>query len=223
LAIYGNLGDLPLPDILNMLARRSGLLEVAEGDGRRNDASYRLYLDRDRLRGLFVNGREFSDPFLVADAFRVLLNLEPGTFEFTILEESELQGTLALPVKQLILSSATVIDELNAYRARFPHPTIIFQSDVPVLEHLPGDLELFWMRAEPHLKTGMSAEELARELQLSVEQVQLHLYKLRTAGTIVPRRSYSPESGQQTAGAGARPHLLRRLLRSLSLFGRNAR
>lgn len=227
MAIYGSLGDLPLPDILNMLARRSGLLQLTEGSGRQRGTSYHLYLNQGRLHGLFIDGGELTDAMLVTDVFRTLLDLEDGSFKFTILQEAALRGQLALPIKQLILSSATIIDELNAYRARFPHPTIVFEAAAPVLEHLPGDLDLFWARAEPHLLQGTSAERLARELTLSVEQVQLHFYKLRTAGAIAPRRSYTHSHSLRQTPADAdgrtRPHLLRRLLRSLSAFGRTLR
>lgn len=221
MAIYGSLGDLPAPEILNMLARRTGVLRLETGTERRQRTTYDLHLRENHLIGLFVGGRETTDPMLVTDVFRSLLDLTEGNFEFNTRTADELRGSVRLPLTQLILSSATVIDELGAYRARFSHPTIIFQMVAPVEEHLPGDLELFWFRAEHHLRTGISAEALAAELSLSVEQVQLHFYKLRAAGTIAPWRSHLQK--QQESQAQEKRPLLQRLLRSLRKFARSPR
>jgi hypothetical protein len=47
LAIFGDLQDMPLVDLLSMLGRRSGLLDVWDVGGKRN--RYILALDRGNL------------------------------------------------------------------------------------------------------------------------------------------------------------------------------
>lgn len=226
MAIYGSLSDLPAPEILNMLARRTGHLKVTTEPQPGRAARYDLHLDRDHLMGLFLDSRELTDTMLVRDAFRKLLEIEIGTFEFESVEPDLLNRSLRLPIKQLILSTATIIDELENYRSRFPHPDIVFHVTGPIHEHLPGDLELFWIRAEEHLQRGISANALSEALNLSVEEVQLHFYKLRSVGRLVPRRSYAqarPQHRPSVLLERERPHLLRRLLGSLARIGRNSR
>ena len=226
MAIYGSLSDLPAPEILGMLARRTGHLKMVTEPRSGRAARYDLHLDADNLVGLFLDSREVTDLMLVRDAFRKLLELEEGKFEFESVETHLLSRSLRLPIKQLLLSTATIIDELENYRSRFPHPDIVFQMTGPVHEHLPGDLELFFIRAEDHLNRGVSANDLSAALNLSVEEVQLHFYKLRNAGRLVPRRSYaqvSPQHRPPVLPERERPHLLRRLLGSLARIGRNSR
>lgn len=208
-----------------MLARRSGILEISTDPRSTRARDYQLHLDRDNLLALFVDRRELTDTMLIRDAFRSLLDLEHGTFEFESVPDSQLRSSVKLPVKQLVLSTATIIDELANYRSRFPHPDIVFQVVTPVTEHLPGDLELFFIRAETQLRRGISASELAETLNLSVEEVQLHFYKLRSAGRLVPRRSYArqTQTAHRQQRTSERPRLLSRLLRSLSRIGRNHR
>ncbi len=210
-----------------MLASRSGLLRL-EATGLTPKRDYELHLDRDYLVGLLVDSREVTDVMLVRDAFRSLLDLHQGTFAFENRPSAELRSSVRLPVKQLVLSTATAIDELAEYRNRFSHPDIVFQLKAPIIEHLPGELELFYLRAEEHLLRGCSASELSERLQLSVEEVQLQFYKLRTAGSLVPVRSYVRDAraaSSQPAKAAERSRLplLSRLRNSLARLGRGQR
>jgi len=223
LAIYGSLSDLPAPEILTMLANRTGVLRVEAAVPSRW-RRYELHLDRDFLTALYVDERALNDVMLVRDAFRTLVDLQEGSFAFENAAASQLGAAMRLPVKQLVLSTATAIDELAQYRSRFPHPDIVFQLRQPVAEHLPGDLELFYLRAEAHLMRGCSAAELAGILYLSVEEVQLQFYKLRAAGRLVPVRSYAREAREAAWTAPSRrPHLLARLRESLARLGRGQR
>jgi hypothetical protein len=223
LAIYGSLSDLPAPEILNLLASRTGVLRV-EAAGPARWRRYELHLDRDYLTSLLVDDRALNDVMLVRDAFRTLVDLQEGAFTFENGSVPQAAAVMRLPVKQLVLSTATAIDELAQYRSRFPHPEIVFQLEEPVTEHLPGDLEMFYVRAEPHLLGGCSAAHLAEVMQLSVEEVQLQFYKLRSAGRLVPVRSYAREAREAArSGHGRRPPLLARLRESLVRLGRGQR
>lgn len=228
MAIYGSISDLPAPEILNMLSRRTGLLRLTAGSGARRGSRYGLYLDQDELVAMFMDTREITDTMIIRDMFRGLLDLSEGSFEFESLPEENMQRSVRLSVKQLVLSTATIIDELDNYRSRFPHPDIVFQVTSDIYEHLPGDLELFWMRAEPHLRRGISANKLADELNLSIDEVQLNFYKLRSAGHLMPVRSYTrtrqPAASDTAPGPNQnRPNLIKRLMFSLSRIGRNSR
>ena len=210
-----------------MLASRSGLLKI-DVTGNTPRRSYVLHLNHDTLVGLFIDSREITDVMLVRDAFRTLLDVDQGSFAFENRPDSELGRSVRLPVKQLVLSTATAIDELAEYRNRFSHPDIVFQLKAPLSEFLPDGLELFYQRAEKHLLRGCSASELSERLQLSVEEVQLQLYKLRSAGSLVPVRSYSRDprsSGVQQSKSKDRGRLplLARLRNSLARLGKGSR
>ena len=56
-------------------------------------------------------------------------------------------------------------------------------------------------KARPYLRRGASAEELARELGVSLEQVQLLLYKLRLAGLVAPAHAFE-DGGREVLPPG---------------------
>lgn len=191
MAIFGSLEELPVPEILSMLGQRSGHLKVWDlPDDKRCD----LYIDKGKLKALRVNGRRIQEVFEVREEMVSLLSTKRGSFEFDRCAPEALQQGLDASIQKLLLSAATAIDEIAAYRNNFADPRTRFQMLTTFDTWTDQELAHFWERAEPALKQGASADELADTLAMNLEQVQLILYKLRSLGVIEPVRQFQKQA-----------------------------
>jgi hypothetical protein len=206
MAVFGNLRDMPLPDLVAMLGRRSGVLEVFGLPGKRQ--GYALALDGGRV--VWVReGNRILDPLEARLVLQELLRLQEGAFEFTPGIPPAGEAVLGWPLERLLLTMTTVEDEFQAYRPLLPDPKTRFQ--VAALEvWLEEPLYSFWERAKPLLQTGASAEDLASRLRLPLDEVRYYLHKLRLAGKVAPVRAY-----EETRKDEEKQGLFRRLLAAL--------
>ena len=206
MAVFGNLRDMPLPDLVAMLGRRSGVLEVFGLPGKRS--GYALALDGGKV--LWVReGNRLLDPVEARFTLQELFRLQEGAFEFTPGVPPAEGMVLGWPLERLLLTLTTVEDEFQAYRPLLPDPKTRFQA--AALEvWLEEPLWSFWERARPLLQGGASAEELANRLRLPLDEVRYYLHKLRLAGKVAPVRAY-----EETRKDEERQGLFRRLLAAL--------
>lgn len=210
MAIFGNLRDMPFPDLVGMLGRRSGVLELFHLPGKRT--AFHLALDRGQV--VWVReGNHYLDPLEARAAIAHLFALKEGAFEFA-------SGTpppppdgklLGWPLERLLLSLTTVADEMAAYAPHLPDPHTRFQA-ASLEVWLEEPLWSFWERAKPLLERGASAEELSAKLGFPQDQVRYYLHKLRLAGKVAPVRAYQERQVDEE-----KKGLFRRLL--ASLFG----
>jgi hypothetical protein len=206
LAIFGDLQDMPLVDLLSMLGRRSGLLDVWNVGGKRN--RYILALDRGNLLWVKDEGG-YLDPLKARSTLLELASAGRGAFEFTPIEPPKRSPLLNWPIERVLLSVTTIHDELASYNSLLPDPKTRFQ--VAALEvWLEEPLYSFWERAKPLLQAGASAEDLASRLRLPLDEVRYYLHKLRLAGKVAPVRAY-----EETRKDEERQGLFRRLLAAL--------
>jgi hypothetical protein len=206
LAIFGDLQDMPLVDLLSMLGRRSGLLDVWDVGGKRN--RYILALDRGNLLWMKDEGG-YLDPLKARSTLLELASAGRGAFEFTPVEPPKGSPLLNWPIERVLLSVTTIHDELASYNSLLPDPKTRFQ--VAALEvWLEEPLYSFWERAKPLLQTGASAEDLASRLRLPLDEVRYYLHKLRLAGKVAPVRAY-----EETRKDEEKQGLFRRLLAAL--------
>ncbi len=194
MAIFGSLEELPIPEILSMLGHRSGHLKVWDlPDDKRCD----LYIDKGKLKALRINGRRVQEVFEVREEMVSLLSTKNGSFEFDRCAPEALQQGLDASIQQLLLSAATAIDEIAAYRNNFADPRTRFQMLTTFETWTDQELAHFWQRAEEALLHGTSAIELAEMLDMNLEQVQLILYKLRSLGVVEPVRQFQKHAQKQ--------------------------
>jgi len=206
LAIFGDFQDMPLVDLLSMLGRRSGLLDVWDVGGKRN--RYILALDRGNLLWVKDEGG-YLDPLKARSTLLELASAGRGAFEFTPVEPPKGSPLLNWPIERVLLSVTTIHDELASYNSLLPDPKTRFQ--VAALEvWLEEPLYSFWERAKPLLQAGASAEDLASRLRLPLDEVRYYLHKLRLAGKVAPVRAY-----EETRKDEERQGLFRRLLAAL--------
>ncbi|WP_117236581.1 DUF4388 domain-containing protein [Thermus sediminis] len=206
MAIFGNLRDMPFPDLVAMLGRRSGVLEVFGLPGKRQ--GYAVALDGGKV--VWVReGNRLLEPLEARSALQELLRLQEGAFEFTPGIPPAGEAALGWPLERLLLTMTTVVDEIQSHQSFLPDPKTRFQA--AALEvWLEEPLWSFWERAKPLLQGGASAEDLAARLRLPLDEVRYYLYKLRLAGKVVPVRAY-----EETRKNEEKRGLFRRLLAAL--------
>ena len=206
MAIFGDFQDMPLVDLLSMLGRRSGLLDVWDVGGKRN--RYILALDRGNLLWVKDEGG-YLDPLKARSTLLELASAGRGAFEFTPVEPPKGSPLLNWPIERVLLSVTTVHDELASYNSLLPDPRTRFQ--VAALEvWLEEPLYSFWERAKPLLQAGASAEDLASRLRLPLDEARYYLHKLRLAGKVAPVRAY-----EETRKDEEKQGLFRKLLAAL--------
>ncbi len=151
MAIFGNFKDMPFPDLVAMLGRRSGVLEVFGLPGKRQ--GYAVALDGGKV--VWVReGRKLLDPVEARFALQELMRSGEGAFEFTPGVPPANGVFLGWPLERLLLSVTTMEDELTAYAPLLPDPKTRFQ--VASLEvWLEEPLWSFWERAKGLLQGGL--------------------------------------------------------------------
>lgn len=200
--IFGDFAELPFPEVLAMLGQRGGCLLIGPLP---KYGRIELYLQQETLHAIKVNGRFVGDIMQIKYLFGELISAPNGEFEFAKVEPTQMPNHFELPLQRLVLSSTTLIDEIGHYRAQFAHPQTQFVlSGSPNLWLETGLVE-FFQQAQPFLTQGCNAEDLAKHLGMSVDQVQLSLYKLRALGRIAPRRAFEQNVQQQKPETVAAP------------------
>ena len=181
MAIFGNLRDIGLLDLLPLLAHKKGRLMLIRKKG-----TLELYLSGRRVICAEEDHRVLSPNQLEERLFELVQEGEGG-FEFFRNESPKhRRGCLNLAIDELVLKLATQKDELENVRGHLPHPDTVFTLDHVALAYNDPNLAEFLDRAWPHLSAGASAQELAQALGMPLERVRYLLYKLRTLGAIEP-------------------------------------
>jgi hypothetical protein len=214
MAIFGNLAGMPFADLLAMLGRRSGVLEVFALPGKRQ--GYSIALDGGKV--VWVReGHRRLDSLEARLVLQDLLHCRKGAFEFTPGTPPVDGEALGWPLERLLLTMTVIEDEEATYASVLPDPKTRFQVaslEIPLEEPLLS----FWDRTKSLLLEGASAEEIAGKLHLPLKEVRYYLYKLRLSGKVTPVRAYQ-KTRQDTEKQGLFLKLLGALLRGRGRWG----
>ncbi len=230
MAIYGNLSEFPFFEVIGMLGQRTGVLCFTH---LRPFESVELHLERGQLQGLSVDGVPIVDASMAHSYLAEIALSRAGDFEFRKRAPLGIRQPLGIVVKDALLRGQTTGDTGDAQRTpsdHLPDPQTRFCVGAVPVAHLDAKLTAFWVKAQPSLLRGSSAERIAEELRLEVGHVQVLLYQLRTIGAIRPVRRIEetmplkPQIAQTppspTQAAAAKPTLISKLLGALSFMRR---
>ena len=197
MAIFGNLRDIGLLDLLPLLSHQDGRLVLIRKEG-----TLELYIQRRRVVCAEEERRVLSPGQLEERLFEILEGGE-GSFEFFRGEAPRhRRGCLNLPVDELVLKLVTLKDELESVREQLPMPDTVFTLGNVALAYSDPALAEFLDRAWPHLSEGASARRLAPLVGLPTDRVRYLLYKLRSLGAVQPleQRVKVPQEHRSLAG-----------------------
>jgi hypothetical protein len=191
MAVFGNFADFPFPELLTLVGYRTGKILIRNTIA---DKQYEWHLHSATICGVIVNSKPLDDVLQVRGCMLDLIDDSSSAFEFHRHSYEELLHYFNLPTEHLVLSTAAAMDELSAYRNFFPHEQTYFQSNGQMDIWLDEQLSSFWERSSSYFKKGCNARDLAENLHLNLEQVQLNFYKLRSVGKIAPVRLYEGQA-----------------------------
>ncbi|MBV9128364.1 MAG: DUF4388 domain-containing protein, partial [Verrucomicrobia bacterium] len=186
--VTGEIAELPLPELLNMMRHRAGKLTLlATGQ----IAEMVLHFSPGYLCGLQVGNRTLKSEVQVVDKLVAVTASPMGRFIFEPQKHaSSLLGSVRMGVDRLALILVSRVDEISVNKAQLPPAHCVFRLHLEAGKPEFEDVELaeFFRTAESLLYCGISAEKLATIEQTAVEQVQLYFYKLQLLNLIARAR-----------------------------------
>ena len=185
--VTGDISELPLPELLNMMRHRSGKLSLLQTQ---QVSEMQLHFTPGYLCGFMVDKHIIKTESQVVDKLVSVTANPIGRFVFTPAHASSLMGSVRIGVDRLALIIVGQVDEISVNKQDLPAPHRIFRlqkTEGPIEFEEQGLSEFFWS-AVNLLKCGISAEKLASIERISTEQVQLYLYKLSILGMVAPAR-----------------------------------
>ena len=185
--VTGDIAELPLPELLNMMRHRSGKLSLLQTQ---QISEMQLHFTPGYLCGFMVDKHIIKSESQVVDKLVSVTAAPMGKFVFTPAHASSLMGSVRIGVDRLALIIVSQVDEISVNKGDLPAPHRIFrlQANAGEVEFEEQNLAEFFHNSVNLLKCGISAEKLASIERISAEQVQLYLYKLSILGLVAPAR-----------------------------------
>ena len=185
--VTGDIAELPLPELLNMMRHRSGKLSLLQTQ---QVSEMQLHFTPGYLCGFMVDKHIIKSEPQVVDKLVSVTATPIGRFVFTPAHASSLMGSVRIQVDRLALIIVGQVDEISVNKQDLPAPHRIFrlQKTDREMEFEEQGLSDFFSSSVNLLKCGISAEKLASVERISTEQVQLYLYKLSILGLVAPAR-----------------------------------
>ena len=185
--VTGDIAELPLPELLNMMRHRSGKLSLLQTQ---QISEMQMHFTPGYLCGFMVDKHIIKSESQVVDKLVSVTATPVGRFVFTPAHASSLMGSVRIGVDRLALIIVSQVDEISVNKSDLPAPHRIFrlQAGSGDVEFEEQNLAEFFHNSVNLLKCGISAEKLASIERISTEQVQLYLYKLSILGLVAPAR-----------------------------------
>lgn len=185
--VNGDIADLPLPDLLDMMRHRSGKLSLLQTQ---QVSEMQLHFTKGYLCGFMADKHIIKSESQVVDKLVSVTANPIGRFVFNPAHASSLMNSVRIQVDRLALIIVSQVDEISVNKQDLPAPHRIFRLqplETPV-QFEEQNLAEFYHGSVNLLKCGISAEKLASIERISTEQVQLYLYKLSILGLVAPAR-----------------------------------
>ena len=185
--VTGDICELPLPELLNMMRHRSGKLTLLQTQ---QISEMHLHFTPGYLCGFMVDKHIVKSESQVVDKLVSVTANPVGHFVFTPAHASSLMGSVRLQVDRLALIIVSQVDEISVNKQALSPPHRIFRlqpTETEVAFEEAGLAE-FYQSTVNLMKCGISAEKLASIERISTEQVQLYFYKLSILGLVAPAR-----------------------------------
>ena len=185
--VTGDITDLPLPDLLDMMRHRSGKLSLLQTQ---QISEMQMHFTKGYLCGFMADKHIVKSESQVVDKLVSVTANPIGHFRFTPAHASSLMNSVRIQVDRLALIIVSQVDEISVNKQDLPAPHRIFrlQPLETSIRFEEQNLAEFYQGSVNLLKCGISAEKLASIERISTEQVQLYLYKLSLLGLVAPAR-----------------------------------
>lgn len=185
MAVSGSLQDIPIFDLFGLFAQNTGVLRLSDEHTR---CRFDLHVHYGCLTSFQLEDRKITNlvriqTYLVASAL-----FRNGTFRFEVGTLEQLDRDLNVPLSHLALEVARLSDEIqHAEYSKIPANRVVRLSataEVKIDNQEDYAFADFFRQAEDLVITGISPEELARTLRISVLQSQYYLVRLADMGVL---------------------------------------
>ncbi len=184
MSLKGDLREYPLPEVLCLLAGKSGTIlfrSLPEA------GQFDLHIDGGFVCGCEVNGNPLRrDPHIVDKLISATL-VRAGSFEYSSLDPAGLPHRNRLPLGQLALSVASSADHIVARAESLPDAGMLFRwigNPASFKGHDPA-LDCFIEDAHDLLVFGADANRLSEFLRVAVLLAQDYLARLEQIGGVL--------------------------------------
>ncbi len=192
MAISGDISDLPLPDLLNMIRFRGGLVTLTETQ---RATEMVLAFSPGYVTGFSIERQVIRVETQVVDRLFAVAAMPVGRFHYEPAPTASMRGSVRIPVDRLALCLVSKVDEVNIAKETLPSPSQVFrlrdEDSVirEIVKHVgEPDLVNFVLESKHLLFTGVSADRLAELHQIGVDVARYYLYKLNLLGIVVPAK-----------------------------------
>lgn len=177
--IFGNFTEIPLPDVVSLIAQSSGKLDIWRYSSQHH---YELFLSKGVVSLLRFDDQPLENSIQAKSFLKDLVQANEGEFEF--IRGEAVDGPHQFRIEELLRTGLAEADEVEVYREHFPDPETVFILTTAPQAWLDEDISEFWNAAKPYFAQGACARELFNNLGLYLDQILLKMYKLRAAGMI---------------------------------------
>jgi hypothetical protein len=192
MAISGDIADLPLTDLLNMIRFRGGIVRLTDTP---RIGEMVLYFSPGFVTGFSIEKQNIKVESQVVDRLVTVAAMPVGKFHYEPAAAASLRGSVRIPVDRLALKLVAKVDEININRDVLPPALQVFRlrdenaiiGDL-IKQAAEPDIGNFIREARQLLHTGVSAARLSELNQIGVEVARLYLYKLNLLGIIAPAK-----------------------------------
>ena len=178
--LVGHLTEFPLPEVLLLIANRTGRLRLFDA---LQYHPMELDLSDARAHGLHIGDNFLTSPAQVVAELSFVVETGEGAFEFA--PQPIVSVSHSVPISELVLQLAMRVDEKQAKFSAVLGPELfyILEPQQPIADVSP-ELYSFLAKSRQLLANGVRAEDLAEYLGEPEELVKLHLYDLHQFGFV---------------------------------------
>jgi hypothetical protein len=183
MVISGNLKESPFQTLIGHFQDRSGVLELWNLPLLKN---CKLWIKRGHLRCIEIGGGYIADPLKARDILLAIIAAREGAFELTYQEfKTPCDPALNWPLERVVTSLSLIEEDITLRTIELPPPnvTYLISGDEGLLEL---NRSFFWQRAKPMLQHGATAEQIAKELGISLKLACYYLARLEWLGVVKP-------------------------------------
>lgn len=192
MAITGDIADLPLPDLLNMIRFKGGTVTLTDTP---RATEIVLCFAPGYVTGFSIERQVIKVETQVVDRLVAVAAMPIGQFKFEPSPSASIRGSVRIPVDRLALFIVQKVDEININKEALPISEQVFRlrsEEMAIGEVVKNleepDLVNFVLESKQLLYTGVSADRLAEIHQIGVDLARFYLYKLNLLGVVEPAK-----------------------------------
>lgn len=149
MALFGNLNEIPFSEMVGVLSRRTGRLEIDyKEDSFEGGSQISMMIHQGSLKNLFLNNVMVDGVMEVREVFRKLIITTTGSFEFTKVPETLVEGPFDISLKHAVATLTDHDQTKDQLEEKLPDSRTRFTTVKDASIWLDEELDGFWKETE---------------------------------------------------------------------------